>query len=267
MSSNRQQHPHDELANNDNALRPILAVAHDRAGNFSMPLHRHLRAQLVYATSGVIRVSTENSTWIVPPQQAVWVPSEVEHSTTNNSGMSLRTLYIHPQAASMLSESCRVVTVSPLLREMILHAVTLPQDYLPDSFEARFMSLFPDILSTLEPEPLQLPLPIDRRLRTITDTLMEQPDNKSSLGFWADHVGASERTLSRHFRDETGISFNEWRQRLRLLWSITLLSEGDSVTSVAYELGYSNPSAFIAMFRRELGHSPKRYLNLYTTDS
>ena len=263
MSRIRQTPLHDDLTNNDDPLRPVIAVAHDRIGNFSIPTHSHLRAQLIYATDGVMQISTANSTWIVPPQQAVWVPSGVEHSATNTRSIALRTLYIHPQAAAKLPLSCCVVSVPPLLRELILYAVTLSQDYDPDSFEARLMAVIPEFLSTLEEEPLQLPLPEDKRLRTITDALMEEPADKHSLTYWGNHVGASERTLSRHFRSETGISFHEWRQRLRLLWSITRLSVGKPVTSVAYELGYASPSAFIAMFRRELGHPPKRYLHKY----
>jgi AraC-like DNA-binding protein/mannose-6-phosphate isomerase-like protein (cupin superfamily) len=267
MLNPRQNILHDTLSNNPDPRLPVIAVAHDRPDNFNTPFHHHLRAQLVYATAGVMRVSTETATWVVPPQQAVWIPSNVEHTAVSNSPLALRTLYIHPDAASKLADICCVLSVPPLLREMILYAVTLPQDYAPDSAEARLMAVIPDLLSTLEPEPLQLPLPSDRRLRTITDALMEDPADKHSLAYWANHVGASERTLSRHFRNETGISFNDWRQRLRLLWSITLLSSEKSVTAVAYELGYESPSSFIAMFRRELGLPPKRYLQLHEQGS
>jgi AraC-like DNA-binding protein/mannose-6-phosphate isomerase-like protein (cupin superfamily) len=260
MPETRQIHLHDDRANDDNPLRSVLCVAHDRPERFSIPAHSHLRAQLVYAADGVMRVSTVNATWVVPPQQAVWVPSGVEHSMSNTNPIALRTLYLHPQAAAELPRSCCVLTIPPLLREMILYATALDQDYSPDSPEARLMSVIPDLLSTLEPEPLQLPLPVDRRLRTITDALIEEPAEKHSLANWAEHVGASERTLSRHFRSETGISFHEWRQRLHLLLAITHLSEGDSVTSVAYDLGYESPSAFIAMFRRKLGFPPMRYI-------
>ncbi len=265
MSSSHQHFSIDDAANNAEPLRPVIAVAHDRPGFFSFPTHSHLRAQLVFSAAGVIRVESNNFAWVVPPQQAVWVPSEVEHSMSNTGPIALRTLYLHPSAAQNLPSTCCVFTIPPLLRELILHVVTLPQDYSPDSPQARLMSTVPDLLSTLESEPLHLPLPVDRRLRTITDALMLNPADKNPLEHWSKEVGASERTIIRHFRSETGVSFNEWRRRLRLLWSITLLSESSTVTSVAYELGYASPSAFIAMFRRELGCSPKRYLQLHTS--
>ena len=89
---------------------------------------------------------------------------------------------------------------------------------------------------------------------------MENPGDERRLKDWTTSVGASERTLERHFRQELGMSFRKWRQHLRLLSAVTLLSEGMSVTAVAYELGYASPSAFVAMFRDKIGHPPRRYL-------
>jgi AraC-like DNA-binding protein len=45
-----------------------------------------------------------------------------------------------------------------------------------------------------------------------------------------------------------------------LVTAVARLAEGQAVTTVAYDLGYESPSAFIAMFRRNLGHTPGRYL-------
>ena len=247
-------------ANLDDAQRPVLGVAHDRSEGFSYPSHSHLRAQILYAVEGVLQVITTNATWVVPTQQAVWIPSNIAHATSNTAAVAIRTLYLHPDAVEGLPEDCFVMNVSPLLREVIVYAVTIPHNYAPEGPDARFMWMIPDLLRRAKPEPLQLPLPEDRRLRVVTDALMKAPADDRRLTHWARRVGASERTLARHFRRETGISFNAWRRRLRLMWAITRLSEGMPVKTVSYELGYANPSAFIAMFRRELGHSPARYL-------
>lgn len=257
-------HPaHDRMADNDDPSRPVLGYAYDwpSGAPFSIGCHSHLRAQLVFATEGVLRVSTASAAWVVPPQQAVWVPPGVEHALTAIGAFVLRTIYLHPAAAAGLPDGCSVVSVTPLLRELILYAIQVKPDYSPDSLEARILSTIPGLLGTIDPEPLQLPLPVDRRLRMVTDALLDEPANKQPLTFWAQRVGASERTLLRHFTDETGMSYNDWRKRLRLIHAIILLSEGNSVTSTAYALGYDSPSAFVAMFGRELGCSPKRYLS------
>jgi AraC-like DNA-binding protein/mannose-6-phosphate isomerase-like protein (cupin superfamily) len=260
MSTISQSDNQHDAANDTDAERPVLAVAHDRPKGFRIPAHSHFRAQLMYSADGVMRVETASGAWVVPPQQAVWLPAEVEHSMTNAGPIALRTLYLHPRVSRELPTSCCVISVPPVLRELILYVAALSQHYEPGSLTAKLMSAIPDLLQTLEPEPLHLPLPVDRRLGAITDALMQDPCNNQPLAFWAEHSGASERTLLRHFRNETGMSFNEWRQRLRLLWAITLLSEGQSVTAVSYELGYSSPSAFIAMFQRNLGCSPKNFV-------
>jgi len=72
-------------------------------------------------------------------------------------------------------------------------------------------------------------------------------------------AGASRRTLERIFRTETGMSLGQWVRRRKLLDALRRLAAGEAVNAVALELGYSSASAFVAMFRRELGHTPTRY--------
>ncbi|MEE8227818.1 MAG: helix-turn-helix transcriptional regulator [Kiloniellales bacterium] len=260
MSRNSQidspQHP----GNCDDRARPVIALASDHPEPHHFPPHSHLRAQLVFASAGVMTVRTAEGTWVVPPQQAVWVPPRVVHAVASDGPMAMRTLYLHPSATDGLPTNCCVVTVPPFLREVILHAVTLPPDYPPEGPEARLMAVIPDQLRALKAEPLHLPMPSDRRLRKITDGLTGNPADGRTLGDWARSAGASERTLARHFRRETGMTFGSWRQRLRLLTAIARLAEGRPVTAVAYDLGYESPSAFVAMFRRELGSPPGRYM-------
>ena len=259
MSINRHNTYRDRHGDDADITRPVIAIAHDRPETFEVPPHKHLRAQLVYAPEGVMRVRTENATWIVPPQQAVWVPSGIIHSVINESSVAFRTLYLHPSITADLYQQCCVVNVPALLRELILYLTKLPTSS-SSSLQNHLMSVIPGLLATLEPEPLQLPLPSDRRLKVITDALMSNPGDERSLSDWTKLVGASERTLERHFRMELGMSFRKWRQHLRLLSAVTLLSDGMSVTAIAYELGYASPSAFIAMFRSNIGHPPKQYL-------
>lgn len=244
----------------DDPGRPVVALASDHAGPHRFSLHRHLRAQLVYAVAGVMTVRTSEGTWVVPPQQAVWVPPGVAHEVRSATDLAMRTLYIHPAATGGLPRGCCVVTVPALLRELILTATTLPEAYAPDGPEARLMAVIPDQLRRLEPEPLHLPIPADRRLRAVTEALSQHPADGRSLAQWARTAAASERTLARLFKQETGMTFGAWRQRLRLLLAIGRLAEGQAVTAVAYDLGYESPSAFVAMFRRELGAPPARYL-------
>lgn len=262
MSNKRQINIPDKHGDNEDLLRPVIAVAHDRSNTFQAPAHHHFRAQLVYASDGVMRVSTNSATWVVPPQQAVWVPPGVTHAVINESAVAFRTLYIHPQVAVNLPESCCVVAVSTLLRELILSIVTMSMKKFTPDLQEKIVSVILELLRVLEPEPMQLPLPQDRRLRVITDKLMDDPSDRRSLREWAGLVGASQSTVERLFKRELGMGFLNWCQRLRLLSAISMLSDGASVTTISYELGYASPSAFIAMFRRNFGYPPAQYLRL-----
>jgi AraC-like DNA-binding protein len=239
---------------------PIVALAQNMDGPRHYPWHQHYRAQLSYASEGVMRVSTTEGTWLVVPQQAVWIPAGTEHEVFAKGPIATRFLYLHPDACGGLPRSCRVLGVSGLLRELILRVVAYGNKQPVGLAQARLMAVIPDELRALEPEPLHLPLPHDARLRAVTDVLAVEPSEGRSLAAWASAAGASESTLARLFVRETGMTFGAWRQRLRLVTAVARLAEGQPVTTVAYDLGYDSPSAFIAMFRRNLGHTPGRYL-------
>ncbi|MGU7779050.1 helix-turn-helix domain-containing protein [Burkholderia sp. PU8-34] len=57
----------------------------------------------------------------------------------------------------------------------------------------------------------------------------------------------------------TGISYLEWRQQACLLAAVVRPGNGEPVTRVAMELGYSSPSAFSTAFKGALGEVPSRY--------
>lgn len=240
--------------------RPIVARAFDETASGRYPPHSHVRAQLAYAVSGALMADTDYGSWLVPPQQAVWVPAGVTHEVRAFGPLAMRNLYLHPDSVLDLPGECRVIAVSGLLRELILRAVDFRDDGPPSAAESRIGLMILDELRMAEPEPLHLPLPRDRRLRTVTDALTSDPGDSRPLARWARIAGASERTLARLFVKETGLTFAAWRQRLRLLGAVARLAEGEAVTTVAYDLGYDSPSAFIAMFRKSLGKTPGRYL-------
>ena len=260
MSRNSQTPLDPHPGDLDDPSRPIVALARDHAGPHRFPPHRHRRAQLVYAVEGVMTVETTGGTWVVAPQHAVWVPAGVEHEVRAAGPLAMRTLYVDPAAARGMPETCCVVGVPALLRELILRAVAGSPGVAPDRAAARLLAVIPDELLRLEPEPLHLPLPGDRRLKAVTERLAASPADGRPLAAWARAAGASERTLARLFLAETGLTFGAWRQRLRLLAAVARLAEGQAVTTVAYDLGYDSPSAFIAMFRRAFGTTPGRYL-------
>jgi AraC-like DNA-binding protein len=220
-------------------------------------LHLHPWAQLAYTSRGVIRMAADDTTWIVPPSRALWIPPNVVHDVHIVEPAYLRTLYVHESVAPSSLDACRVLEVSPLLRELI---VAIDDDAaMPTQREHCLGQLIIDELLRSTPLPLGVPLPADKRLRALCAAIIANPAASDSLEQMALDVGASVRTISRLFRSELGSSFSEWRQQAVLAHAIPLLSEGMSLSQVASELGYTSQSAFTAMFRRAFGKSPREF--------
>jgi AraC-like DNA-binding protein/quercetin dioxygenase-like cupin family protein len=242
-----------------NIPRAVVAMAKDFPNGHVIPFHQHARSQLLYASSGVMTVTTASGIWVVPPLRAVWIPALMEHQISCSGRLSMRTLYIKSEVAPHLSQECCVVAVPPVLRELILYATTLPHLYKPDSLEERIMNVILDLVQTLKVTPLDLPIPRDGRLNKIFKGLTKNTADNRTLEDWGKTVGATSRTLARLFRSETGMSFTQWRQQFRILEGLRRLAREEPVTAVALDLGYDSPSAFIAMFRKALGRTPGQY--------
>lgn len=186
---------------------------------FEMPaghrveMHEHPWGQLMYAASGTLRASTERHSYLVPAQRALWIPPGVRHAAEACNPVLFRSLYLDRS----LPGGCRVLEVSGLLRELLLRAAEFPREYPPGGEAERLMQVVADEVGRLREAPLNLPLPGDPRLRRITDALQADPADPRGISDWAGLVGASRRTLARLFREQTQLSFREWRQRLRLL--------------------------------------------------
>jgi AraC-like DNA-binding protein len=226
----------------------------------SQVFHAHLHKwdQLTYATEGVLSVKTADATWVVPPHRAVWVPAGVEHTEIYSGPVKARSLYFVPQLSQFNRAECTGMNVSPLLRELILRAISIGALDTAVPAQRHLIDVILDQFDALAMVPLQLKTPKDLRAIRVAEILEADPASTEPLAAIAKRAGASTRTVERLFRAEAGVSFQQWRQRLRLIHSLKLLAAGQSVTNVALEAGYSSTSAFIAMFRRELHTTPSR---------
>ena len=226
---------------------------------FVIDPHSHERAQLIFATAGTMRVMTKTAMWVVPPQRALWMPASEAHGIEMLQAVSMRTLYLRSDAAAAMPDACRVLHVSPLLRELIVRATELPLHYDEDGMPGHLIALLLAELHGSQTLDLQLPMPTSPRLKALCRTLLDDPGDRRTLADWANSVHASERTLARLFQKETGLSFAAWRQQVRVLEAMGRLGAGQPVTQVALDVGYDSVSAFCAMFRRLAGVSPSAY--------
>lgn len=221
--------------------------------------HAHEWHQLVYATAGVMSIDTALGSWVVPPNRAVWIPARFEHAVRMTGQVRMRTVYLKPGLVEGLPDSCCVIQVTPLLRELILETLRLGMldRALPE--QARLAAVLADQIIHTREAPLRIRLPMDARARAVAEKAQADLSTPRPISELVRGSGASVRTIERLFVRETGMTFGRWLQQVKALHALERLAAGDSVMVAGLAVGYDSASAFIAMFKRVLGTTPGTY--------
>lgn len=255
--------------------RPVRAKAHGLRADVQVTPHVHPWAQLTFSATGVLRLNTAHSTYIVPPSRVVWVPPGVEHAITVVEDADMRTVYFHQPDGRCGPDPhrqengewrhCRVLEVSDLLRALVLELDTRADGHggAPTGDELHrehhLSALVCDELRRARAVRLGVDLPADKRLRTLCQAVVDDPTRHATLDAWARDVGASPRTVARLFRQQLGTSFVQWRQQVLLAKALSLAARRLPMSHIAAELGYASASAFTAMVRRSVGTPPSQF--------
>jgi AraC-like DNA-binding protein/quercetin dioxygenase-like cupin family protein len=237
----------------------VIVVGHFplASGQWISP-HSHSHHQLAWTRSGVLSVAVDDSYWVLPPTRALWLPAGVVHLTGATRDAVLCSLYLNPERCALDWAQPTAVGVDGLLAHLIAH---LAREDLADDARLRAEAVILDLLRPLPVLPIDVPIPVDERVRAVADALLTDPADSRSLDAHARAIGTSRRTLTRLFVQDTGMSFDRWRTHMRLRTALPLLAEGRPVSQAAHAVGYATPSAFLAAFRRVVGTSPGHYLN------
>ncbi|MES2951767.1 MAG: helix-turn-helix transcriptional regulator [Pseudomonadota bacterium] len=246
-----------DIIDPDTAACPVFALS-EQYPAFEGSWHVHRRAQFIYASEGLLTVRTALALWVVPPRRAVWIVPGEMHKISAPKPFSLRTLYLESGFAPLPSRCC-VVSVDHLLDALLSEASTFGMAYPAKGPEQRLMQVVLDRLGTLEVMRSCLPTPTDARLVRLVASLERDPADARTLEALATASGMTARTAARLFVKETGLTFAQWRQQLRLLKAMQSLSLGASVSNVAADVGYNDVSAFISVFKDAFGETPARY--------
>ncbi|MFG1360990.1 AraC family transcriptional regulator [Xanthobacter pseudotagetidis] len=246
----------------ENAPVPVVGVSRDDRQGHVIAFQQHRRCQLLFAAEGVMRVRSPEGMWIIPPLRALWIPSGMLHEVTMLTPVSMRTIYVSPEAAQDEGGRCRLIEVGRLLRELMLALMDEPVDYAPGDRGDSIARLIISEIARAPLVPVEIPWPGDRRLLRICEAILANPADNRSLDDWADEVGASTRTLIRLFASETGLHFRHWVHQVQISEALCRLARGVPIGEIARELGYSSPSAFANMFRTVMGVSPSHYLGI-----
>ena len=252
----------DDWVEPDDVPRTIVTYgfASDTFGDFELAPHSHRKSQIVLVQRGALACEVAGGLWVVPPRSALWIPGGARHSIKLSGSLEGYGAFVARDADRRLRSTCCAVAVTPLLRELLIRAATLPLLYEEHGSNARMLSVLLDELAVAKMENLHLPMPSDPRLRRVADILMASPADRGSLDTWATAAGMSSRSLERLIWIETGMSFGRWRQQLALVLAVQWLADGTPIQQVASDLGYESAPSFVTMFRKLLGASPGRYM-------
>lgn len=251
--------PHRRPDDHEDVPRPVVGIGNDYPPSFELAEHRHRRGQLLYAANGVVTVSTPEGAWVAPPERAVWIPGGMPHAVHMVGAVQTRSVLIEPAACPQMGRTCRVIAVSPLLRQLLVAAADIPVEYDEEGRDGLAMRLLVAEIDQAPLIPIAVPFPRHTALAARCHAFLERPCATATIDQWADALAMNRRRFTRLFRHETGMSFVEWRQQACLSVALPKLAAGEPVTAIALDLGYDGPAAFSTMFKRALGVSPSHY--------
>jgi len=222
--------------------------------------HSHPRAQLIYATSGVMNVVVKNKIWVVNPLQGLWIPGGMEHQVSFQKNVNLYSIFIDPSLSNTLPSTSFSFDISTFLKQLIFKIISFENNKKPTDSQKKIMDVFLDELALIQSSSTFLPTSNHIELKNILLLLMDDIICKYNIEHYANLACMSSRTLSRLFIKELGMNFSDWRIRLKLLEAIKRLGEKQPIKEIAFDLGYETTSAFIYMFKKNLGTTPTNYI-------
>lgn len=245
----------------DRTHAPAVSLVLDFSGSeYEVPPHIHRKGQMVLAHRGAVTCVAANGLWVVPPQCAVWIPGGVEHSNRATPNAQLSYLFVEPGIVPLPGYCC-TLAISPVVKELVHRLAEETDDYAPGSHAEKLAFVLLTELTFMPQQQLNLPISNHPKIRKLTESLTQRPDDRSTLNEWATRLAVSERSLSRLVETETGLTFGRWRQQLQLIIALRELASGTTVQRVSEHLGYESVDAFIKMFKKAVGTSPGKYFS------
>lgn len=254
-------HTPSEVAFTLDASQPVLTHSRSMQAESGIVPHAHPRGQLLWASKGVLRVTSDHAVWVVPSTHAVWIPGGLLHQVSSETAAQTRNIYIDPSFSVRQNEQAVIMLkMSPLMREIVLKLTEDAENLAKDRIQ-RLGLVALDELDALEPLQLFISSGEDPRLKKLISHIVNHAAQNESLESLSRRVGASVRTIERLFKAETGLTYRQWRSRFRLMNALEHIINGANTTTVAHQLGYLSVSSFTAAFKALFGCTPQEYAN------
>lgn len=244
----------------------VRYICHDK--NHQTNTHIHLMGQLYLLKSGIISCYAKDKRWLITNCCIGWIPAMTKHNATSWGKIRGWNLYLPQSWCHSLPKHTCLLQYNELISALIARIVTFSDIRKFTEAQKRIIQVLIDEIKQCQSiNSLLLPFPTDPRLINITQAIWHDPTNTRTQAEWANWAGISVRSLSRHFMYETGMTFSRWKQLAKLMISLEKLTKSWTINEIAYSLGFSDASAYIASFKSIYGISPKQYvINMNETE-
>ena len=230
-----------------------------------VPQHKHRQGHILVVLSGVATVNVERSAYYIPYGYFVWIPPETSHRISFEE-KKIKLLNVYYPAGLADSEFFQKVGVYPM-PSILYHVMELIEgetmEYLPDDWRYELLVTTLHILPHIVPEQLfQLRLPTSDHpiIHKVVDLIQKEYQQNLTAQYVAEECGLSVRTLSRYLRSELDISFVQYVRIYRILMAIRkMVKAEDSITNIAYSVGYDSLTAFSNSFYKVTGSRPSQF--------
>jgi AraC-like DNA-binding protein len=248
--------PASAMAIGGSGFRHADANRFDGATPDELGWHVHDSGQFILVESGVSHLRTDVGAWVIPARRLAWVPPGVRH-ISRSSGGGRGWVVRSPIELHNLPEGVCVLRASALMIASLQRITQLkPSD---EPMHRLLWKVVEVELNDIHHEQLDVPMPTAPRMLKAAQRVLARPTAAASLDKLAAGVGMSRRSFARHFRSQTGLPYSRWRRAVIAQHALELVAAGHKVSSVATDVGYESVSAFIAMFRRQYGESPRQF--------
>ncbi|HFK5543543.1 AraC family transcriptional regulator [Elizabethkingia meningoseptica] len=228
-----------------------------------LPAHQHDKAQLLLVYGGIAYLQTDTKDFYIPSNHYIWIPKNYPHNLMfNTQDLYIINIYFPDEKADSFYDELGIYPVSKLLAEMLSFSEKWQGDYYEGSWEFEFLTTLKSLLSkeNLKKFSIQLPTTDDQRLNAIIDGFRNRLNESLSLDSIAQQSGISVRSLTRLFQTKLHITFVQYLKMLRIIRAMELINDTDlNMTEIAYEIGYSNISAFSNNFQQLTNMRPTEF--------
>ena len=233
-----------------------------------IPQHIHKQGHILVVISGVATMDVERNTYYIPTGHFVWIPSGKSHRVSvDDRAIEVLNIYFPAEfCQDPFFEEVGIYPIFSLLYHTMEYIQGASRSYLAGEWQYELLATMHHILPNIVPQQtshLWLPTtdhPMVCRIIAAIQANYRRPITEQDI---AQRVGISSRTLSRYLRAELGTSFLRYLRKYRVIQAIKMLVEGgDSITNIAYSVGFDSLTVFSNSFYKVTGCRPSQFFKM-----